>query len=328
MGGERDASSHGPRDQQAHIAYLARHGIIASLSVALVVAGQLRGLLACRRHSGPHHVSRAVRDAAELLGQLISFQLRALEANEQAEHTLSERARSADQAKDVFLANVSHELRTPLNAIAGWASMLQSGAVPSERIPHAIEVIARNARAQSQLVDDLIAASGMSTGQLPLHAQPLDLRTVVHGALPAVALSVRAKLIRQHVQLEEGCWVLGDPCRLQQVTLQLLMNAVKFTPRGGELRVGLTRRAGEVQLSVVDSGRGISSEFLPRLFAPFCQQEEGPARNQQGLGLGLSMVRELVELHGGRVEVDSAGLGKGAQFRVLLPALEPPDAAS
>ncbi len=225
-----------------------------------------------------------------------------------------------DRAKDAFIATVSHELRTPLNAISGWTEMLQGGHLDATRIPHALEVIARNAHAQKQIIDDLLDVSRITSGKVTLEIQSVDLPALVESVLEAATLSIAAKDLRLKKLLDTTATpVLGDPVRLRQIISNLVTNAVKFTQKGGSITVVLDRHHSDVEITVRDTGAGIAADFLPHIFEPFSQQDEGMNRRSQGLGIGLSIVHKLVELHGGRVTAESDGVGKGALFRVRLP---------
>ena len=233
---------------------------------------------------------------------------------------LNKRLVDTDRAKDTFIATISHELRTPLNAITGWTHLLQSGALGADKWPQAFEVIARNARAQTQIVEDLLDVSRITSGKMTLDIETVDLVELVQGVIEASALSVEAKGLRIKRVLDSNASpVLGDPARLRQVVSNLITNAIKFTPKGGSITIALTRLRSDVQLTVSDTGQGIAADFLPKLFEPFWQSDPEMNRRSQGLGLGLAIVRKLVELHGGRVEASSEGEGRGATFRVQLP---------
>ena len=233
---------------------------------------------------------------------------------------LNQRLLDTDRAKDTFIATISHELRTPLNAIMGWTHLLQSGSLSAEKWPQAFDVIARNARAQTQIVEDLLDVSRITSGKMSLEIETVDLVELVQGVLEASALAVEAKGLRIKRVLDSNATpVLGDPGRLRQVVSNLVTNAIKFTPKGGSITVALRRLRSDVELSVSDTGQGIDPGFLPRMFEPFWQSDPGMNRRSQGLGLGLAIVRKLVELHGGRVEATSEGEGKGSTFRVQLP---------
>ena len=233
---------------------------------------------------------------------------------------LNQRLVDTDRAKDTFIATISHELRTPLNAITGWTHLLQSGALSADKWPQAFEVIARNARAQTQIVEDLLDVSRITSGKMSLVIETVDLVELVQGVIEASGLAVEAKGLRIKRVLDSNASpVLGDPGRLRQVVSNLITNAIKFTPKGGSITVSLRRLRSDVELSVSDTGQGIAPDFLPRMFEPFWQSDPEMNRRTQGLGLGLAIVRKLVELHGGRVDASSDGEGKGAVFRVQLP---------
>jgi signal transduction histidine kinase len=232
-------------------------------------------------------------------------------------------AEEANRAKDEFLATLSHELRTPLNAMLGWIHLLRSGKLDPQTRDHALEVINRNIRTQAHLIGDLLDVSGIVLGKLRLDVKPLPLRGVVEAALESVRLSAEARGVQLAVQLDaEDVIVRGDAVRLQQVVWNLLSNAVKFSPSGSRVEVALTHGDGQAHLSVHDSGPGIAAEFLPHVFERFSQADPTTTRSHGGLGLGLSIVRDLVELHGGSVRVDCASNSDGACFRVDLPLAE------
>jgi PAS domain S-box-containing protein len=228
-------------------------------------------------------------------------------------------AEVASQLKDEFLATLSHELRTPLHSMLGWISLLRGGSLSPEKRERALETIERNARSQAQLIEDLLDVSAIMAGKLRLEVVPLDVRSVVEAALETVRPAAEAKSLRLQATLASGCSVMGDAGRLQQIVWNLLSNAVKFTPRGGRVQVLLECRDSAAELTVADTGQGIPVEFLPHVFERFRQQDGGSTRRQGGLGLGLSIVRQLVELHGGTVGAYSDGLGSGASFSVKLP---------
>jgi signal transduction histidine kinase/CheY-like chemotaxis protein len=237
-------------------------------------------------------------------------------------------AEAADRAKDEFLAILSHELRTPLNAAYGWARLLQSGQLDDlVLVARARDAIVRNAEVQVQLIDDLLDLSRITSGKMRLDARRIDLAPVVHEALDAVRPAAEAKAIRlmADVDVRSGP-VTADPGRVQQIVWNLLMNAVKFTPAGGEVRVSLRRVGNHLEIAVSDSGRGIAPELLPHVFERFRQADSSSTCAYGGLGLGLALVKHLVELHGGTVGAQSAGLDAGARFIVTLPV--PPPAAA
>ena len=227
-------------------------------------------------------------------------------------------AETASRLKDEFLATVSHELRTPLNAILGWSATLNRHNVDEPTSRQALESIERNAQSQARIVDDILDFSGIVQGRLKVRAQPVPLATIVRQAIETVRLSAAAKSIRVESVLDEVT-VPGDPDRLRQIAWNLLSNAVKFTPAGGRVQVRLARAGTGVQLEVEDNGPGVDPAFLPYLFAPFRQADSSMTRTHGGLGLGLAIVRHLVELHGGTITAAPATSGSGALFTVRLP---------
>ncbi|HEV7859906.1 MAG TPA: ATP-binding protein [Pyrinomonadaceae bacterium] len=229
-------------------------------------------------------------------------------------------AESANRLKDEFLATVSHELRTPLTAIMGWAGMLGSGRLDEATSARAVETIERNARSQAQLVEDILDVSRVITGKLRLNIGPVDAASVINAAIDSVQLAADTKGIQLEVRLDPSVRrVSGDANRLQQVVWNLLSNSIKFTPSGGRVEVRLERAGSNVQIKVSDTGQGISQDFLPFIFDRFRQADGSSTRRHGGLGLGLAIVRHLVELHGGTVHVDSPGQGGGATFTIRLP---------
>ena len=232
-------------------------------------------------------------------------------------------AEEADRLKDEFLATLSHELRTPLTSILGWASMIRNGEVEGTSAARAIETIERNARSQARLIDDLLDVSRIITGNLRLDLHPLNLAPLVDTTLDALRPTADVKGIRLQTHFEPAeCLVKGDPNRLRQVIWNLLSNAIKFTQRGGGVNIDLTCVESSARLTVSDTGEGISREFLPYVFDRFRQAEASISRKQGGLGLGLAVVRHLVELHGGTISADSEGVGRGSVFSVDLPLAE------
>jgi signal transduction histidine kinase/CheY-like chemotaxis protein len=233
-------------------------------------------------------------------------------------------AERANRLKDDFLATLSHELRTPLNAIVGWATILRTQAADPAVAERAVMVIERNARVQKQLIEDILDVSRVVTGKLRLAVAPVDLGAVLQSALESVRPSAQAKQIALEVSCPADLGpVEGDADRLQQVFWNLLSNAVKFTPVGGRVSVRAAREDGWARLEVEDTGAGVEEEFLPHMFERFRQADSSSTRRHGGLGLGLAIVRHLVELHGGMVEAASPGPGKGATFTVRLPARVP-----
>jgi signal transduction histidine kinase/CheY-like chemotaxis protein len=237
----------------------------------------------------------------------------------------SERAARTDaerlgHMKDEFLATLSHELRTPLNAIQGWATLLRQRDVTQGDLHKGLETIERNVRAQAQLINDLLDMSRIVSGKLHLEIEPIVLHDVINNAIETVRQSAVGKHIRIRTLLDSAIGIIrGDPNRLQQVLWNLLSNAVKFTPQGGRIQVVLERVNSHVEIVVEDSGIGIAPEFLPHVFDRFRQADPSLSRRFGGLGLGLSIVKSLVELHGGSVRVKSAGENQGSTFVLALP---------
>jgi len=232
-------------------------------------------------------------------------------------------AEEADRLKDEFLATLSHELRTPLTSILGWASMIRNGEVEGANAERAIETIERNARSQARLIDDLLDVSRIITGNLRLELDPLNLAPIVEAAVDALRPTADAKGIGLRMEFAPvSCLVRGDANRLRQVIWNLLSNAIKFTPKRGKVTITLDCVESFARLSVRDTGEGISAEFLPYVFDRFRQAEGSISRKQGGLGLGLAVVRHLVELHGGNVSANSEGLDKGSTFQVELPVAQ------
>ncbi|MBD2020659.1 CBS domain-containing protein [Leptolyngbya sp. FACHB-36] len=272
------------------------------------------------------------------------------------EQAARQEAQTANRLKDEFLSILSHEIRTPLNAMLGWAHMLRTRTFDAATMTHALETIERNAKAQAQLIDDLLDVSRIIRGQLRLDLHPMSLRTVVVAAIETLQPAINAKKIHLKTSLETSIdRFLGDPSRLQQVVWNLLSNAVKFTPAEGQIEVRLSEVGGEkaysltpdsysleefanggtshvhaerftlpyapqfIQLTITDTGEGIDADFLPHIFERFRQADSKTTRRHSGLGLGLAIVRHLVELHGGTVDAASSGVGRGATFTVKLP---------
>lgn len=231
-------------------------------------------------------------------------------------------AERLNRLKDEFLATLSHELRTPLNAILGWSHVLLARKPDESTMNRAIETIERNARSQSKLIDDLLDISRIITGKIRLNIQAVELVAVIESAIDTVQPAANAKEIRLQSVLDPSAGsVLGDTERLQQLVWNLLSNAIKFTPKGGRVQIGLKRINSHVEITVTDTGQGISAEFLPFVFDLFRQADSSITRSFGGLGLGLAIVRQLVELHGGTVRVESSGEGQGATFTVSLPVM-------
>ncbi len=265
---------------------------------------------------------RAERKTDDELGVLADSFNRMLERIQSREAELSranEELRRANRLKDEFLATLSHELRTPLNAILGWTKLLRGKALPADSIDRALEKVERNALAQARLVEDLLEVSRITTGKLRLDVRPLDLVTVAGAAIDSIRPAADAREVKIELAFTAAALpTAGDPDRLQQVIWNLLSNAVKFTPEGGTVTLSIFR--GELdELVVSDTGIGIDGEFLPNVFDSFRQADATATRSHGGLGLGLSIVRQLVQLHGGTVAAASAGRDQGATFTVRLP---------
>jgi PAS domain S-box-containing protein len=241
----------------------------------------------------------------------------------QQEQAAREAAEQANRIKDEFLAVLSHELRTPMNPILGWIKLLKQGNLSPEKREVAIETIERNAKLQVQLIEDLLDISGILQGKFVLKAMPVDLQRVIQAAIETVQLASEAKGLSLQMDFAPSViWVLGDAGRLQQVVWNLLSNAIKFTPGQGAICVNLTTVGPMAQIQIRDSGIGINPEFLPYVFERFCQEDGAITRRFGGLGLGLAIARQIVEMHGGRISVDSLGENQGATFTVQLPLLQ------
>src|SRR5262249_55563655 len=226
----------------------------------------------------------------------------------ESEKAARAQAESANRAKDEFLAVVSHELRAPLNAILGWVQIMQARQFDQETAGNGLKAIERSAKSQAKLVEDILDASRISTGQLRLDVRPVDPAAIVSAVVDTVKPAADAKSIQIDTEIDSGpSLVSADPNRLQQVVLNLLNNAIKFTPRQGQVKVRLERSGSQIELIVTDTGQGISPEFLPYVFDRFRQADSTTTRRHGGLGLGLAIVRHLVELHGGTFHADSDG---------------------
>jgi signal transduction histidine kinase len=259
------------------------------------------------------------REAEDALRDALAREQRAREDAEGARIAIE----SANRTKDEFLARLSHELRSPLGIILTWVTLLRTGEVEEGQLARGLEVIERNTRLQASLIDDLLDLSRIMSGKMHLDRDLVDLSTIVNNALESIRPAAEAKSLRVRTALDAAAKpVWGDPNRLQQVVWNLLTNAVKFTHEGGRIEVALTGTDGRVAISVTDSGIGIEPAFASRIFEPF-QQVEEPSARRSGPGLGLAIVRHIVELHGGRVDASSPGLGHGSTFRVWLPCALP-----
>lgn len=229
-------------------------------------------------------------------------------------------AEEESRLKDEFLATVSHELKNPLNSILGWATLLRQGMLTSEAQQQAIDVIERNARTQSRLIEDLLDVSRIITGQLCISPEPADLFKIIKSARETLRHTAESKQIAiEIINTAQSSQMIGDPHRLQQVVWNLLSNAIKFSPTGSTVSIRLDQRGSQFVIQVVDSGQGIPHNFLPHIFDRLRQVETVTGRKHSGLGLGLVIVRHLVELHGGKVSVESEGENRGSTFTVNLP---------
>lgn len=243
-------------------------------------------------------------------------------AEEKIQQQAEELAKT-NRLKDEFLATLSHELRSPLNAILGWSQLLRSNHYDTTIVERALETIERNAKLQTQLVEDLLDVSRIIRGKIVLNSCPINLGLPVQAAIATMQLAAQAKSIQIRTTIDTNLnLVSGDPDRLQQVVWNLLSNAIKFTPTGGEITIRLDTEGAYNRLQVSDTGKGISAEFLPHIFEYFRQEDSTITRTQGGLGLGLAIVRHLVELHGGTVDAQNLGESQGATFTILLPSLE------
>jgi len=293
-------------------------GVTALLVAPIAFGGQVEGLLYVANR-GPRLFTTQDEDVVQRLADQSATALRNVQLFA-AEQAMRSAAEVANRMKDDFLATVSHELRTPLTAMLGWIWWLRRGPVDAVVQSRALETVERNARAQAQLVDDLLDVSRIVTGKLRLDPRPVDLRTVIEAAIDSVRTAADGKDIALTADLPAAvAAVTADPDRLQQIVWNLLSNAIKFTPSGGRVDIGLEMGPGEARIIVSDTGAGISPEFLPYVFDRFRQAEASSTRKYGGLGLGLAIVRHLTELHGGTVHAASEGEGRGTSFSVCLP---------
>jgi len=305
------ASAHGDEER---IAFIRSLGLRSYMVVPLTARGRTFGALTlATAESRRTYTNDDFRFAQEL-----GFRAALAVDNARA----YEDARAANRLKDEFLATLSHELRTPLNAILGYSRMLQSGLLPADKHPHALRTVERNATSLTQIVEDILDVSRIISGKIRLNIQPVDLPRVVAEAVETVIPAANAKQIRVQTILDPQAGpISGDPGRLQQIVWNLVSNAVKFTSKQGVVQVRLERVNSHVEIVVSDTGVGIAPDFLPYVFERFRQADSGTTREQGGIGLGLAIVRHLVELHGGTIAASSGGRGKGATFRVSLPVM-------
>ncbi len=260
--------------------------------------------------------SKIARDISDL--KAIARERESLLESERNARSLAEHA---NRTKDEFLATVSHELRTPLNAIVGWTDVLSEGGENREEVIHGVDVIRKNATMQAQLIEDLLDLGRITSGKMVLNVVPTNLKTIVTEAIAAVQHAAKVKRITIKSNLEDNrrSVLIGDPHRLQQVAWNLLTNAIKFTNTGGLVSITIAQIGSNITLTITDDGRGIAPEFLPFLFERFRQADASTTREHGGLGIGLALVKQLVELHGGKVRAESKGEGHGATFCVTLP---------
>jgi signal transduction histidine kinase/ActR/RegA family two-component response regulator len=303
----------GARDAE-HLEIIRALGLKSYMSVPLLARGQARGALTfVTAESGRRYTETDLQLAEDIAA-------RAALAIDNA--FAYEEARRASRIKDDFLATLSHELRTPLNAVLGYSRMLRAGLLPADRQAKALETIDRNARSLAQLVEDVLDISRIVAGKIRLDVQPVELPRVVSAAIASAQPAADAKGVRIHCVADpQTPTVAGDPDRLQQVVWNLLSNAVKFTPRGGRVEVRLERSGSSAAVQVSDTGVGIGEGFLPHVFERFRQADSRFSREHGGLGLGLAISREIVQMHGGQITAASDGEGKGATFRMELPIM-------
>jgi PAS domain S-box-containing protein len=293
-----------------------REGMVAFVGHPILIGDEVLGVIAAFAR---RPISDAVDRTLESVANAVAQWLQRRRADGERDRALAH-AESASRAKDEFLATASHELRTPLNAILGWVRLLRGGSVAPSAFARGLETIERNAKAQVQLIEDILDGSRIITGKLHLEVVSTDLTMVVRTALDGLAPAADAKAIAIDMNLEpSGARILADPDRLQQIVWNLVNNALKFTPKGGRIEVAVAREGTSIVLSVRDNGQGIAPEFLPHIFERFRQADGSSTRRATGLGLGLALVRHLAEAHGGTVRAESEGVGRGATFVVTLP---------
>src|SRR5215216_246729 len=311
---------------QVHVLSQALHGYLISMPAVAIEHGYAQMQQAVRIAPLSHEgrvigTLTIIEDVTERVGREAELQAQ-IEARSHllaSENVARREAERANRLKDEFLATISHELRNPLNAILGWSHMLRVGKLTPQNSERAVETIFRNAKSQAQLVSDLLDVSRIISGKLRLDVRAVDLIYIIDAAIDSVRPAAEAKGIRLQAILDPAAGpISGDADRLQQIVWNLLTNAVKFTPKGGRIQVKVQRLDSHVEIEVSDSGVGISKEFLPYVFDRFRQADASSTRIHGGLGLGLSIVRQLVDLHGGSASVQSEGEGKGATFTITL----------
>jgi signal transduction histidine kinase/DNA-binding response OmpR family regulator len=303
----------------------AKEGVRTAFAFPILLGGEVLGVIEFFSREIWQPDTKLIQMMATVGNQIGLFFERKLAEQERAQLFSSEqearrRAEEAIRSKDEFLATVSHELRTPLTAILGWVQMLHTGSLDETTCERAIEVIERNTKLQIRIVEDILDVSNIITGNFRIDAKPVDLVPVIWAAMDTIRPAAEAKGIKLQVKLDtEGGEIIGDTARLQQVLWNLLSNALKFTPSGGRIEVRYERVGNNIELTVSDTGKGIGSEFLPYVFDRFRQADSSMTRKYGGLGLGLAIARHLVELHGGTIEIYSAGEGQGTTATVRLP---------
>jgi signal transduction histidine kinase/ActR/RegA family two-component response regulator len=316
------------RTQATAVAAILVVGLLISLLLASllqgIVARPIAALAATARtiaDRGDYSIRAAhlTQDEIGVLVQAFNRMLDEIQASQRERADLLDREQQANRLKDEFLATLSHELRTPLNAIVGWVHLLRRGNLPAEEMQHALERIDRNAHAQARLVQDLLDVSRITSGKLLLDVREMDLATVALNALDACRPAAEAREVALVTQFSGAFPTMGDPDRLQQVLWNLIMNAIRFTPKLGQVLISIAREAGTDTIEVRDTGAGIEPQFIPFMFEPFRQADAASTRAHGGLGIGLTIVRRLTEMHGGTVSVASDGPGKGATLTVKLP---------
>jgi signal transduction histidine kinase/ActR/RegA family two-component response regulator len=306
--------------------------LVAGLLISLLLASLLQGIVAkpiaalantartiADRSDYSIRAANLTQDEIGVLVQAFNRMLDEIQASQRERADLLDREQTANRLKDEFLATLSHELRTPLNAIVGWVHLLRRGNLPADEAQHALERIDRNAHAQARLVQDLLDVSRITTGKLLLDIREIDLAAVAMNAIGACRPAADAREVALVTTFHGTFPTMGDPDRLQQVLWNLITNAVRFTPAHGKVMISIARDAGTDTIAVCDTGAGIEPQFIPFMFEPFRQADAASTRTHGGLGIGLTIVRRLTELHGGTVSVSSDGPGKGATLTVKLP---------
>ena len=316
---QRSALMAAARDAEEAV-HLVNAGLVSGIVVPLLAQRERIGVLSFTTAESGRIFDEGDLHFAQELGRRAGLAIQNARLY-RAAHDALRRAEEANRIKDEFLATVSHELRTPLNAIAGWSALLTQKMDDPVSVARGLEVIHRNAQAQTKIIEDILDVSRIVTGKLKIDPRPVDMIAVVRDALEVVRASADAKQLTLTFEAapDTACLLVGDASRLQQVVWNLLSNAIKFTSCGGSVTIAVEQKGPSVHVTVTDTGRGIEPDFLPYVFDRFRQADSSTTRKFGGLGLGLAIVRHIVELHGGRVSAESAGLGKGATFRVALP---------